>query len=295
MNQHIPSGFCLFSKFTYGEAENPLKLYRCEDCVKVFCDYVENEAKRLYHMFLEKPMKPLTREEWREFNRAMKCHISLKGFQEDSPKVRDHCHYTGQYRGPTHSICNPRYKIPRHIPIVFHNLSGYNTHLFIRELGKRFDMGKIGMITENKEKYISFNVNVVVDWYEDELGRIKEKKIQLRFIDSMRFMASSLDSLTNNLVKNERKLSGFGDYSEKQHELLIRKGVYQYEYMTSWDKFNETQLPPKEAFYSKLNMSGICDEDFEHAQKVWSAFGMKNVGEYHDLYLKTDKILFNVF
>ena len=104
-------------------------------------------------------------------------------------------------------------------------------------------------------------------------------------------MASSLDSLMNNLVKDGRKLTGFEDYSEEQYKLLIRKGVYPYEYMASWDKFKETQLPLKESFYSKLNMSGISDEDYEHAQKVWSAFGMKNLGEYHDLYLKTDVIL----
>ena len=90
-----------------------------------------------------------------------------------------------------------RYKISLYIPIVFHNLSRYDAHLFIRELGKKFDKGKIGVIAENKEKYISFNVNVFVDKYE-ELGKVKEKKTQLKFIDNMRFMASSLDSLMNN-------------------------------------------------------------------------------------------------
>ena len=86
------------------------------------------------------------------------------------------------------------------IPIVFHSLSGYDSHLFIKELGKKFDKGKIGVIAENKDKYISFNVDVLVGKYVDELGKIKEKKIQLRFIDSMRFMASSLDELSSNLV-----------------------------------------------------------------------------------------------
>ena len=68
INQHIPSGFCVYSVFAYGKVENPLKLYRSEDCVEVFCDYVENEVKRLYHMLPKKPMKHLTREGWREFN-----------------------------------------------------------------------------------------------------------------------------------------------------------------------------------------------------------------------------------
>ena len=107
------------------------------------------------------------------------------------------------------------------------------------------------MITENKEKYISFTTGVMVDEYQDR-GKTKEKKIQLRFIISFRFMASSLDSLTGNLVKGGKKLTLFEDYSEDQYALLVRKGVYPYEYMTSWDKFTEMQLPPKRAFHSSL-------------------------------------------
>ena len=200
INQHIPSGFCVYSKFAYGKVKNPLKLYRGEDCVEIFCNYIKNGAKRLYHMFPEKPMKRLTKEEWRKFNRATKCHICFKRFQVDDIKVRDHCHYTGLYRGPAHRNCNLRHKISSYIPFVLHNLSGYDAHLFIRELSKKFDTGKIGVIAENKEKYISFTVDVVVDKYLDEKGKEKENKIQLRFIDSMRFMASSLNVLSSNLV-----------------------------------------------------------------------------------------------
>ena len=97
INQCIPSGFCAYSKFAYGKFENQLKLYRGEDCVKVFCDYIKNKALRFYHMFPEKPMKPLTDEEWEEFDKASKCHIYFKEFQELNSKGRDHCHYTGQY------------------------------------------------------------------------------------------------------------------------------------------------------------------------------------------------------
>ena len=88
----------------------------------------------------------------------------------------------------------------RYIPVVFHNLSGYNAHLFIRELGKKFDSRFIGVIAENKEKYISFSVDVIMGLCKDMWGTIKKKKIQLRFIDSIRFMASSLGSLARNLV-----------------------------------------------------------------------------------------------
>ena len=93
ISKHIPSGFCIYSKFAYGEVRNPLKLYRGKDCVEVFCDYVVNEVKKLYHMFPKKPnMKPLTSKELRKFNQATKCHICLKELQENEIKVRDHCH-----------------------------------------------------------------------------------------------------------------------------------------------------------------------------------------------------------
>ena len=107
-------------------------------------------------MFPENLMKPLTHEQWRKFNRATTCHICFKEFKKGEIKVRDHCHYTGKYQGPAHRICALSYKIPNYIPIVFHNLNGYDAHLLIRELGKKFDTGKIGVIAENKEKYITF-------------------------------------------------------------------------------------------------------------------------------------------
>ena len=90
INQQIPIGFCVNSKFAYGKVENPLKLYRGEDSVKVFCNYISDEARRLYHVFPEKLMKP-------QFNRATGCHICLKGFKLNDPKVRNHCHYTGKH------------------------------------------------------------------------------------------------------------------------------------------------------------------------------------------------------
>ena len=98
-------------------------------------------------------------------------------------------------------------------------------------------------------------------------------------------MSSRLDSLTNNLVRRGIKLFGFEDYNESQYNLLTRKGIYPYEYMSSWDKFEESQLPSIEAIYSNLNMFNVSEDDYEHAQRVCKEFRIRNLGEYHDLYL----------
>ena len=154
----------------------------------------------------------------------------------------------------------------------------------------------MGIIAKNVEDYISFSIKVEVDKYIDKNGDERSKEIELRFIDSFKFMSSSLDSLVNNLAKGDHKFWGFEEYSDKQRELLIRKEIYPYEYMNSWDRFNETKLPNKEAFYSNLNMSGVSDKEYEHTCKVWNEFKIRNMGKYHDLYLKTDTILLaNVF
>ena len=172
---------------------------------------------------------------------------------------------------------------------MFHSLFGYDAHLFIRELGAH--TSEMGVIAKNEEDYISFSIKVPVDSYIDKNGEEKDKLIELRFIDSSKFMSSSLDSPTKNLVSGGNKLFGFEDYSELQYDLLTRKGVYPYEYVNSWDRFNETQLPPIDVFYSNLTMSSISEEDYQHAQRVWKEFGIRVLGDYHDLYLRTDVVL----
>ena len=144
-------------------------------------------------------MDKLTKEQNIEFITAKECHICFKKFSPKDRKVRDHCHYTGKYRRATHSSCNLRHRIPDYIPVVFHNLAGYDAHLFIKELAKHTT--KIGVIAKNTENYISFSVEVEVDKFIDKAGNEKSKEIELRFIDSFKFMSSCLDSLANNLAK----------------------------------------------------------------------------------------------
>ena len=162
---------------------------------------------------------------------------------------------------------------PNFTPVVFHNLSGYDRQLFIKNLG--FSEGNIDCIPNNEERYISFTKKIQVGSYMKK-GENKPLHHQIRFIDSFKFMNESLEKLVNNLSKKAfNNVKRY--YAEDKLELLTKKGIYHYEYMNSPEKLKETQLPPKEAFYSSLNDEGISDENYEHAQEVWKTFEMKNL------------------
>ena len=150
---------------------------------------------------------------------------------------------------------------------MFHNLSGYDSHLFIKNLG--FSEGNIDCIPNNEERYISFTKKIHVGSYTKKVKNEEETKPlhhQIRFIDSFKFMATSLDKLVNNLTKDaSNNVKRY--YAEDKLSLLTRKGIYPYEYMDTAKKLKETQLPSKEAFYSRLNNEGISDEKFGKRSK----------------------------
>ena len=109
----------------------------------------------------------------------------------------------------------------------------------------------------------------------------------LTFIDSFQFMSSSLDKLVSNLPAEALKYTN-KKFKGGKFELMTRKGVYPYDYMDSFEKFNKTELPTKEEFYSILSDEHITDEDYQHAKNVWNTFKLQSMGEYHNLYLKSD-------
>ena len=137
---------------------------------------------------------------------------------------------------------------------------------------------------------LSFTKNTVVGSYTNKEGKDKPIKHKIRFIDSFKFMSTSLESLVYNLPDDAFNILE-RYYKGEKLSLVKRKGVYPYEYMDSLERFNENKLPPKEAFYSRLTGEGISDEDLKHAEKVWKVFGMKTLQDYHDLYNVTDVLL----
>ena len=143
--------------------------------------------------------------------------------------------------------------------------------MIIKEISN-FDV-KVDVIPNGLEKYMAFTINR-----------------NLVFIGSMQFMNSSLDSLVKNLVNKDFKYL-FEEFSGKYLELLRKKGVHPYEYMNIFKKFNETELPSKNKFFSSLKDENISEKEYEKAGNIWNTFKIKTLGEYHDLYLKTNVLL----
>ena len=216
------------------------------------------------------------------------CYICKDKSDAISEKVRDHCHVTGKYRGAAHKNCNLNFQITNKIPVIFHNLRGYDSHFIIQEIGeiiKKHKYTEIGK--DGKEKVKQMNINVIPNNMEKYLAIMLGN--HLTFIDSFQFMSSSLDKLVSNLPKDLFTFTSERFKGDKL-DLMTRKGVYPYDYMDNFNKFNEL-LPTKEDFFSILNNEHITDEDYNHALKVWKTFSLKNMGEYHDLYLTSDILL----
>ena len=203
-------------------------------------------------------------------------------------KVRDHCHFTGQYRGAAHNSCNLQCRKPFTLPVIFHNLQAYDAHLFIKQLASL--PGKLKCIPSTEEKYISFSKKFKVDEYmSKKFDKMMPIYFEIRFIDSYKFLQTSLANLVSNLQKDD--FYNTKREFKKNVDLLTRKGVYPYDYVSSLKKLSETQLPSKEEFYSKLNDENISEDDYQHAINVWNTFNCKTIRDYHDLYLKSDVLL----
>ena len=256
------------------------------DAIDVFIKWLEDDVKFLANI-KEKKMV-FTKENKKQFNMASDCWIC--GEELGNDRVRDHCHYTGCYRGAAHNSCNLKYRKPESVPVFFHNLTGYDSHLFIKKLGSSNKKETIECIPNNEEKYITFTKTIITGQYTNKKGESKNKTFNIVFKDSLKFMSSSLGALVNNLPKNGFKnISKY--YTPEEVELIKQKGFYPYEYMNTEEKFNDTKLPPREVFYSKLSGKGITEKNYKHACNVWNTFKMKTFKDYHKLYNETDVLL----
>lgn len=320
---HEACGYCylvIFNNEIYD-----YKIYRGENAIEKMTTEL---IKTSYDLYENIPRKELVMSEKdiENFDKTTVCNMCKKDFTQsylddshitmedinknpkafeidiDNTKCRDHDHFTGKYRQALCRPCNFKLKEPNFIPIYFHNLKGYDSHLIIQSYK---NMDAITIIPNNSEKYISFSIRLWSPKYDCNFS--------LRFLDSYAFMSKSLSSLSNNLKWNQKKylqrffkdlpklsknsikdnifIKNLSKISNNKIKLLSKKGVYPYEYVDSFDKFDETKLPSKDEFYSFLNDSQISYKDYYHAKNVWKTFDINNLGEYHDLYLLTDVLL----
>ncbi|XP_076383568.1 uncharacterized protein LOC143260866 [Megalopta genalis] len=236
------------------------RTYRNEkDCIAWFASEFYKLSLKLQPAFDRAvPMATMTVAQISEFHTATHCHVC-----EEPLGDRD----------------------------FFHNLSCYDAHFIIKELANAFE-GKIDVLPLTKENYISFTKHA------KNVGKSWKKHIKFRFVDSFKFLNSSLDKLSSSLDKSDLRIlrNQFGQICDDDFHLLTRKGVFPYDYVASYDKLSDTRLPPREAFYSELYDSEISDVDYRHASEVWSRFNIQTLGQYSDLYLKVDVLLLaNVF
>lgn len=334
--KHEPTSFCYYIKYQNEDYKPPVE-YFGDDAAKVFYESLRKEAFKISRTYEDPvPMIPLKPEEMYKYTTPTDCHICEKPLTEMPPmllkklklymkaidyfkglgddeklteyevklkmfkkyvklntrRVMDHDHLTGEFRGPAHSICNINYRNPKFLPVFFHNLSGYDAHLFIKEFGN--DPGNINMIPHTEEKYISFSKSI--KYVKDE----EPKYFSMRFVDSFKFLSSSLETLAGNLSKNQfQELAKF--IHKDNLNLVTRKLAYPYEYMDGVEKYDDTELPPIEKFYSSLskktkdNMNEKEWEEFEesykNAQDIWSTFNIRNMREFTQLYNKIDVLL----
>ena len=185
--------------------------------------------------------------------------------------MRDHCHIVWNYKGAAHIRCNLAYIISKSdwkLPLVIHNLKGCD--------GLKSEFREVRIIPQNMEKYLSTTVD------------------RLKFIDFLQFTSQSLDSLVKTLEVDEFKYVREAFPIADEFELIKRKGVYPYDNIDSFARFDESQLPSQNAF-SKLFDSPCSDTECAHATLVWNAFECESMADYHDIYLKCDVLLLTDF
>ena len=271
-----------YSKYT--------SIYRGESTVYKFMEKMLEEVEYCKAVIKKHFNKPLVMTEVDEqhFKTMDGCQICGEKYTDKDVRVKDHCHITGEFRGSAHQECNLKLRIKPEdikIPVIFHNLHGYDSHFIMKQIG---EIAKKHGYTDKKGEKQDLNINAIPNNMEKYMAFMLGS--HLTFIDSFQFMSSSLDKLVSNLPKDDLIYTSKA-FKGRRLDLMSQKGVYPYDFIYSFEKFNQRELPNKDQFYSILNDQHIMDDEYDHANKVWNTFMIKTMGEYHDLYLVSDVLL----
>ena len=264
-------------------------IYRGENAVYKFVEKMLEEVKYCKAVIKKYFNKPLVMLRLMNNTKTMDgCHICGEKYTDKDVRVRDHCHITGKFRGSAHQECNLKLRIKPEdikIPVIFHNLHGYDSHFIMQQIG---EIAEKHAYTNKKGEKQDLNINAIPNNMEKYMAFMLGN--HLTVIDSFQFMSSSLDRLVSNLP-NDDLIYTSKVFKGKRLNLMSQKGVYPNDFMDCFEKFNQTELPTKDQFYSILNDQHITDDEYDHAKKVWKTFKIKTMGEYHNLYLGSDVLL----
>ena len=280
--KHVPCSFSIVTKSEFSNYNEETVVYTHDDPDNVTETFIK-ELNRIYTSMMkcyEENQHPIdmTQEDEKKFKNSKTCHICAKTLDWESSNnypVRDHDHTkkTDNFRGAAHNFCNINYfERTKKVPAFCHNLKGYDLNLFLLDLVKHVE--KIMIIPENIERFKS----IITDNYI--------------FLDSFAFLSTSLDNLTENL-----KTTGMNSFSRLQKEFplyyedLTNKGVYFYDYASSYTIFSEKELPPKSKFYNKQKDESLSEKNYQRAQDIYNRTGCKTLLDYMLLYVLTDAVL----
>ena len=308
LQKHIP---CCVGAYWVSKVE-PFKggqydEFKGPKCIAEFVDYLEEKAKYLHERNKTQTRVPAekTAEEMRRHGEATVCIWCRRDFIDGDSKrkkVFDHDHLTGMYRGACCQDCNVKLiQNRKQLVVAFHNFRGYDSHgLCLQGLALKPGW-TLKPVSQNSQKYITLTADLRFDD-----GPLKNKGVfKIKFIDTLQLMNSSLSNLSQNLIKG----SG-NDYSLLSHSMrmtlqyptleerdIAGKGIFPYSYVSSWEKLEENQLPPYDAFYDELEECNVTSqEEYAKAQKMFDAFECKTLFDYQLRYMELDcRLLADVF
>ena len=312
IDEHTVSGFACYRVTHFPQYQTAPTVYSGPEVMTAFYEHVMRESEIIGEIIArDELMMPLNSQQQAEYDSATNCFTCGNTFTAENRKVRHHCHITGHFLFAACNKCNLQLKMvpgkrkreekdsnPKKcrklnsgerdeqsyfIPVIFHNLKSYDAHFVIKHFEKKYTEqalknGKVSyddvhVTPLSSEKYTTFQIG------------------KLRFLDSFQFLSTSLENLVSVLLKSGKdKFHNTTKYLGND-DMVFAKGVYPYSYMSSREKFAETELPPIESFYNGLTDESLEPADYERAKAIWTHFKIENMQQYHDHYLLSDVLL----
>jgi len=304
--KHLQNSYGLKYSCIHDKYNKSVKTFNHSDpqeVTKSFVETLEEYAIESYKLLQQNKTKiKWTLDNKYSHKESVLCSDCNCDYTDMNKKVAHHDHITGEFISSICNSCNLKYQYKMFLPVYIHNLKGYDAHLFVNALNKYGQYeSDITCIPNNEERYISFTKTIKVDeYFSIKENKMKNIYFDIRFLDTIAFMATSIEKLVDNLASGCKDIASLRESfpntsdhfkDDEQFKLMTQKGIYPYDFIDSYDKLNIDYLPEKKEFYSRLYDSECSDEDYNQALLVWKTFNCKSFMDYHNLYLVSDVTL----